>query len=147
MRTLIAVGIGMLVMAGRLAAEPPTQQVQPGLGEQIGEQLDRGVEQLGHQLQRGWAEVRQTVDRMGVQGRVYGRLHWDKALTQAAIDIEVQGQDVVVLTGTVPDDAARRTAVKLAQDTVGVRQVMDKLAIAPPTPASSQPYAPGAGEK
>jgi hyperosmotically inducible protein len=132
MRTIMAIGVAAFLIAASIAAEPAAQEKQPGLGEQIGEQVDRGVEQLGQQLQRGWAEVRQTVDRLGIQGRVYGRLHWDKALNQASIDIEVQGQDVVVLTGTVPSEAARATAAKLAQDTVGVRQVTNNLAVAPP---------------
>jgi hypothetical protein len=41
----------------------------------------------------------------------------------------VQNENVVTLSGNVPNESARRTAVALANDTVGVRQVVDHLTI------------------
>lgn len=70
---------------------------------------------------------------MGVISRVYSRLHWDKALTSAMLELEVKAGGVVVLRGVVSDSAAKIKAVTLTADTVGVTQVVDELSIAPPT--------------
>jgi osmotically-inducible protein OsmY len=65
-----------------------------------------------------------------VQGRVYGRLHWDKALEGAALDIDVRDKQVVVLRGKVASAAAKQKAEQLAGDTIGVSSVVNELAIA-----------------
>ena len=80
-------------------AEPPQDE------ETLGQKLDRGLDKLGRELRYGWAEVRASIDRMGVQGRVYGRLHWDKDLANATIDIEVREDKSVVLKGSVPTES------------------------------------------
>ena len=67
---------------------------------------------------------------MGVQGRVYGRLHWDKALEGATLDISVRDGQVVVLAGKVATAAAKQKAEQLARDTVGVESVVNELAVA-----------------
>ena len=114
----------LLATSGRLTAQ--------GLGEKIGERLDRGISEIGDELRRGWAKVQESVDRLGVQGRVYSRLRWDKAIDIASIQIEVKEDKVVTLSGTVPSQAARIRAVTLAQDTVGVQEVVDRLVVASP---------------
>jgi osmotically-inducible protein OsmY len=101
-----------------------------GAGEKLGEKIDRGVERLGSELRQGWAEIRRAADRMGVQARVYARLHWDKMVQPATIDIEVEDTGVVVLKGNVSTMAAKDKARQLAQDTVGVTEVVDHLAVA-----------------
>ncbi|HTM53205.1 MAG TPA: BON domain-containing protein [Pirellulales bacterium] len=101
-----------------------------GPGEKLGEKIDRGVERLGSELRQGWAEIRRAADRMGVQARVYARLHWDKMVQPATIDIEVEDTGVVVLKGNVSTTAAKDKARQLAQDTVGVTEVIDHLAVA-----------------
>jgi hyperosmotically inducible protein len=115
-----------------VTAEPPTAN-QPGVGERVGESVDRGLTNLGQRIRKTWADFRKSVDELSVQGRVYGRLHWDKAIAAAPIEISVQNENVVTLSGSVPNEAARRTAVTLANDTVGVRQVVDRLTIASTT--------------
>ena len=100
---------------------------QETVGEKIGKAIDRGV----NELRQGWTEVRQSVEKMGIEARVYGRLHWDKALHDASLTIEARERGEVVLKGSVPDSVARQKAVQLTQDTVGVSQVTDQLAIAP----------------
>ncbi len=131
MRAYMAMGAGVLVMLVGTAVKLPAQESEEGFAERLGERLDRGVEQLGRRLQKSWAEIRQSVDELSVQGRVYGRLRWDKALSGETIDIDVQKENVVVLSGMVADEAARQKAVKLAEDTVGVREVVDRLQLAP----------------
>ncbi len=152
MRTLLAIAVSLLVTANSRAAPPSrvTDPAGPGIAQQIGEKLDHGVEEIGQQLRRGWAEIRGTVDRLGVQGRVYGRLHWDKALNDATIDILVRDNSTVVLTGSVLTEGAKHKAESLTQDTVGVNQVVNRLAVAPTTPhppTPPVPFTPSAGEK
>jgi osmotically-inducible protein OsmY len=95
--------------------------------------VERGLTNIGQKLRKTWADFRRSVDELSVQGRVYGRLHWDKAIGSAPIEITVQDENVVTLSGSVPNEAAHRTAVTLANDTVGVRQVVDRLTVAAPT--------------
>jgi predicted kinase len=111
-----------------------TAQNRPGTAEKLGEQIDRGLSQLGAELSEAWSEVRRGVDKMGIEARVYGRLHWDKALEGAKLDIAVRDGKSVVLTGSVASDAARAKAEELARDTVGVASVINQLAVAQSTP-------------
>jgi osmotically-inducible protein OsmY len=140
MRTALPLLVGMAVSA-LLLSEASAQQ---GTAEKIGQRVDEGLEKLTEGIQQAWRDVRKTVDQLGVQGRVYGRLRWDKALADAEIDVDIQEPNTIILTGGVPDDAARAKAVQLAHDTVGVQQVIDRLQLElpstePNTPAPTQP--------
>jgi hypothetical protein len=146
MRISIAFVIVALALSTSRAAEPVTNtppattDAQPGVGERVGESVDRGLSRLGEKLRRGWADIRRSVDELTVQGRVYGRLHWDKQLASAPIEISVQNENVVTLTGAVPDESARHAAVMLAENTVGVTKVIDHLTVsAGTTPPSITP--------
>jgi hyperosmotically inducible protein len=138
MRALLSLTIVGIVTLQSLAAE--TQVIvdtpsanPPGVGERVGETVDRGLTNIGNRLRKTWADFRKSVDELSVQGRVYGRLHWDKAIGSAPIEITVQNENIVTLSGSVPNEAARHTAVSLANDTVGVRQVVDHLTVGTPT--------------
>ena len=111
-----------------LAASLPAQE---GVAERIGEQIDATARKLGGGLRQGWAEARQTINTLGVRGRVHGRLYWDKDLNESVIDIDVRDGGAVVLKGSVPDAAAKAKAEQLTLDTVGVNDVINELAIAP----------------
>ena len=122
---------------------------EPGVGKRIGESVDRGLNTLGQKLRKTWADVRQSIDELTVQGRVYGRLRWDKALEKAPIEISVKDESTVVLSGTVADESAHMTAVQLAQSTIGVGKVVDNLTVSsttiktvPPTTDSAAPVVP-----
>jgi osmotically-inducible protein OsmY len=128
-KTLILfVAVGLLSAATVLQA--PAQE---GLGERIGEKIDRGLSQLKSELRQEWAQLKKSVDRMGVHGRVYSRLRWDKNVEGANIDIEVRDEGIVVLHGAVRNAAAKTKAAELAHDTVGVTEVVDELTVAPPS--------------
>ena len=59
---------------------------------------------------------------------VRSRLTADKRL--AGLDVTVTGEGTVVrLRGVVPDAKARKVAVSLAENTAGVEQVIDELAV------------------
>jgi len=111
------------------APQPAQPPKQPGSAAQIGEKIDRGLDQIGAELREAWAEARKSVEKMGVQGRVYGRLHWDKGLEGAKVEIAVRDGQVVVLSGSVATAAARQKAEELARDTIGVGSVLNDLTV------------------
>src|SRR5262245_23127643 len=117
------------VVAAAQAPQTP-QQPQPGTATQLGEKIDRGLTQIGTELSQAWSEVRKSVEKMGVQGRVYGRLHWDKSLEGANLEINVRDGQVVVLSGTVASATAKLRAEQLAHDTIGVNSVVNELTVA-----------------
>src|SRR5687768_17590262 len=116
MQRVLAISVSTVILCGSIVPRLPAEE---GRAESIGEQIDRGLEQIGEKLKKTWADARRSVDELGMQGRVYARLRWDKALADQKIDIQVQKKDIVVLTGILPDETARNKAVQLAQDTIG----------------------------
>ncbi len=96
----------------------------------------RRVDNAGRNIRRGveraFARTRASVHEQELITRVYSRIHWDKLLVGSALELEVRDDAVVFLRGTVPDTDAKKRAVVLARDTVGVNQVVDELAVAPP---------------
>lgn len=147
MRTLLILVIVVLFLIETIPAQEPTPPpVEQGTGAAIGEKVERGLNELGEKLRRGWADIRKSVDELTVQGRVYGRIRWDKALVNAPIEITVQNENVVTLSGSVSDEAAHTSAIRLAQDTIGVRQVIDQLTVTSTkitnVPATTEPAPP-----
>ena len=126
MRKLTITFAVVLIASAFLGIESPAQQ---GLGERIGQQIDEGAARLTSELKRGWAEIRESVDKLEVEGRVYSRLHWDKSLAEFDIKVESQTEDTVVLTGRVSDPTVQQKAVRLAEETVGVNKVVDRLMV------------------
>lgn len=126
----------VLVAAAIVVWAAVTSVAQEGVGQKIGRKVDQGVNAIGSTVEEGWQDVKAKANRMGVSGRVYARLHWDKALQSATLDIEVHGDGVVTLKGSVADDEAKHTAERLAGDTVGVTKVVSELAVAPPAATS-----------
>lgn len=130
--------------AGR--ALRPGQQ-EPGAIERAGEKLDEAGRSLRQGLERGFnrtkAAVRETfeatqakVNDMSIEARVYGRLHWDKHLETSTFDLASEAQGIVTLRGSVPSAEAKKHAVNLAADTVGVTRVIDQLAVLTPAEAT-----------
>jgi len=122
----LAVGFLYAVATGQA---PQPQPAQPGTAAKIGEKIDRGLNEIGSELSQAWADVRKSVEKMGVQSRVYGRLHWDKALESAKVEISIRDNQVVVLSGNVASAAAKEKAEQLARDTIGVSSVVNELSV------------------
>jgi hypothetical protein len=118
---------------------------QEGAGEKAGEKLDsvgrkikRSLDKAEEAVRESFHKTRESVHSMGVAARVYGRLHWDKALHDCkTLHIKVE-EGVATLTGSVPNAEAKAKAVTLAADTVGVNKVIDELTI----PASAADAVP-----
>lgn len=107
------------------------QAVKRGL-QTAGQAVSGGLQTAGQAVQGGFQKTRTSVHNMEVVSRVYSRLHWDKALTGSTVEIEVQAGGLAVLSGTVPSEDAKSKAVTLTAETVGVNQVVDRLAVASP---------------
>jgi len=130
----LALGLAMATApVGITAQEPGTQE---GPVERAGAQIDRLLRDLERnfrglsaEVRQQFARARQQVEGLGVQARVYGRLHWDKALHQADLAVEAREDGVVLLHGEVADAESRRKAVQLTVDTIGVTGVIDRLRV------------------
>ncbi|HEX4071881.1 MAG TPA: BON domain-containing protein [Planctomycetaceae bacterium] len=104
---------------------------QQGDSDSIGDKLNRELHRAEDKLRETWKDVQKATHRMTVQGRVYARLYWDKALVDAPFQIEAKDGGVIVLKGSVPSAEARRRAVELAQTTIGVHETINELGVAP----------------
>jgi len=127
---------GLVLSAGLLAAwtggaQEPQPQPKPTVGDKVDsavQSLKRGAKDATEAVRQQYEKARTSVHGMGVSARVYGRLHWDKALTDAKLDVDVR-DGVATLSGTVGDAVARAKAVDLTKDTVGVNRVVDRLVV------------------
>jgi osmotically-inducible protein OsmY len=141
-RGLAGLALGLTLAAwsplGLAQQAPPPQKGTTG--EKVGEKVDeavqsikRGVREASESIREQFAKAKASVHRMNVESRVYGRLHWDKALTDAHIDLSVDNDGIATLRGNVADIKAKLKAVELARDTVGIARVVDELKVVPPT--------------
>jgi len=150
-RRFVPAALGLTLMVGTWgnAQEPkdlppglPAQQPK-GVGEAIGEKVDnvvqslkRGARATTESLQEQYQQARTSVHNMGVQTRVYSRLHWDKNVGDARIDIEFK-DGTAILRGAVKSLQAKARARDLARDTIGVDRVDDQLTIESVSPADA----------
>ena len=125
----IALALGMAWSGGVGRAQ------QEGVGEKAGEKIDdvgrkikKSINRAEDAVREGFHKTRESVHSMGVAARVYGRLHWDKALNTGTIHVKVE-EGVATLTGGVPTAAAKTKAITLAAETVGVTKVVDEMTI------------------
>ncbi len=117
------------LFCGAALHSPSPLSAQDGLGERIGQSIDQGLNRLQGEIQEGWESLKQTVDRLGIEGRVYSRLRWDKEVATATLKVKSTDDGIVTLEGQVATIAAKKKAMKLADDTVGVTRVIDRLSI------------------
>jgi hyperosmotically inducible periplasmic protein len=122
-----ALATALIAWAG--PAQAQQGPVGQGLNE-AGRAVKRGFQTAGQAVSNGFQKTKNTVHNMEVVSRVYSRLHWDKALTNATMEIEVQAGGIAILSGAVPSEEARTKALTLTSETVGVNQVVDHLTIA-----------------
>lgn len=112
---------------------PATKTTTEKLKEKAGNaasSVKRGVGDAGAAIKNKFTQAKDHVGAMEVEARVYARLHWDKVLTGAKIDLSAPRKGVIVLTGTVPDAKAADKAVSLTSDTVGVTEAVNHLTVA-----------------
>ncbi len=131
MRLLRSIASSSLV-ALCLVAQPAQGEERSGVSEQVDQVMERvceGAKDVAERVRKGFEEARATVDRLSVEGRVYARLHWDKALQDASISVDVSKDGNTTLRGKVASERAKAKAEQLAADTVGVQRVVNELRI------------------
>ena len=90
------------------------------IGRKIAERSQEATAGLREKISTGLPEMG------SLHHRVQRRLHWDKALEGAKIDLHVQGVEVE-LRGTIKSLDQRRRAVDLVENTQGVERILDNL--------------------
>jgi osmotically-inducible protein OsmY len=133
----LTLAFGTWVAAGPPKDVPATllAQQSKGAGETISEKvgdvvegIKRGARATSESVQEQYQKARAAVHDMGVQSRVYSRLHWDKDLNDSKIEVEFK-DGTLAMHGTVKSLVAKVKASVLARDTVGVERVDDHLTI------------------
>jgi hypothetical protein len=158
MTAMVCCGLGAAFWGVTVAGQQDAPQ--DGVAAKAGEKLDEvgrairkgienaeesvrdGLNKTGDTVREGFTKTRETVQGMGLVPRVYGRLHWEKALHSSALLVKAEG-GAVTIRGQVPDEAAKAKAIALVRDTVGVTRVIVQLTVAVPsaetTSASPRP--------
>lgn len=97
------------------------------LGRKVVEKLQGGPGE-GGALSGPLRAVRGNWNELTLDARVSCRLRWDRDLEGASIRVRPAGAGSVELQGNVATLAQRQRAVDLARSTVGVNDVVDRLA-------------------
>lgn len=142
-----AVGaVAALAMTAGLAtwAQEPkttTEKIKEKLGDAAAS-VKKGAISAEEAIKDQFGRARDSVMKMGVESRVYARLHWDKDLATSKIELSAPKLGTIKLMGTVADSKARAKALTLAMDTVGVTNVVDELRIVSTTTTVVEPGKP-----
>jgi osmotically-inducible protein OsmY len=145
-RLLVVPVVGALAVAGwAVRAQDPPQSTTEKLKAKAGaavQGLRKGAANVGEAIRDRAAKARSAAVALGIEGRVYARLHWEKALVGSKVELHAPSEGVITLSGTVVDAKARAKAVELATDTVGVTKVNDELTVQTATSGAAAPARP-----
>ncbi len=113
-----------------LALIASSASAQDGPIRRAGRALDNAGKNIRSRVESEIARDEAIAQERDVLGRVTRRIEWDKKLAGSALQVEMQTDGTVMLRGSVTSDAAKRRAVDLAENTVGVTAVVDGIAVA-----------------
>ncbi|MFO0951108.1 MAG: hypothetical protein U0835_08150 [Isosphaeraceae bacterium] len=71
------------------AQEPPktlTEKIKAKAGSAV-ESIKKGAANASETVREQYAKARGEVSRMGIEARVYARLHWEKALEHSKVEL------------------------------------------------------------
>lgn len=105
-----------------------TEKVKATAGSAV-TSIKKGAANANEAIREQYDRARGAVSKMGTEARVYARLHWERGLATSKVDLSAPKEGVIALNGTVADEKARAKAVELANDTIGVTQVIDNLKV------------------
>lgn len=121
-RTLFATLVALVLML-------PAAYAQDGPLRRAGRALDNAGKDIRGRVETEVARGQSSAQERDILARVSRRIEWDKRLVGSTLQLEVRPGETVVLRGSVLNAAAKRQAVELATNTVGVASVVDELAI------------------
>jgi osmotically-inducible protein OsmY len=116
------------------------------LGE-LGREIKNEAGDIKSEVAQRFESVKSDVRTMPVQHQVYSRIHWDRSLHDTTVEVHVLRDGVVLLRGTVPNQAARSHAVELARESVNVTSVIDELTVAASPGTTGSALAPRPGTR
>lgn len=126
--TITAVTLGGAWSARAQQPATTTEKIKSKLGS-AADSIKKGAISAEEAIKEKFAQAKGAVTKMEIEARVYARLHWDKNLAAAKIDLGAPKQGAISLNGTVPDAKAKAKAIELTTDTVGVTEVIDNLTV------------------
>ncbi len=102
---------------------------QDGPLRRAGQALDNAGKNIRSRVETEIARGQITAQEREVLGRVSRRIEWDKRFVGSTIQLESRAGGVVVIRGSVLNDAAKLQAVEVVENTIGVTSVVDELAV------------------
>lgn len=118
--TWVAVGLLTMSLVGCSRQDP---EHLARVGARVGQKAEAVLAGGDSRLLRAWQPLRNEI---ALDARVTCRLSGDKLLAQQLLQVKVSGGEVQLL-GKVESAEQRRRAVQLAEETVGVEKVVDRL--------------------
>jgi osmotically-inducible protein OsmY len=125
-RSFVWVGLGLALLGGCQNGDP---ERLARVSRKVSEKLHTTVGQAQDKLILSWKMSPSAADDVSLENRVALRLRWDLVLAGAQIEVRAR-EDLVELSGTIPNESLRRRAKELAETTNGVREVRDRLVLA-----------------
>lgn len=102
---------------------------QDGPLRRAGQALDNAGKNIRYRVESEVARGQSIAQERDLLNRVSRRIEWDKLLVGSALQLEVRPDGTVILRGSLTSDAAKRRAVDLVENTVGVTAVVDATAV------------------
>lgn len=135
-----AEGLGTAAGATKAGAETAADKTKEGVSkaadktkEGLGTAADKTKEGLGTAADKTKSAAKATGDAASdgwITAKVKSKYVGNKATKGSSISVSTDG-GIVTLTGTVPSEDARTAAIAAAKETKGVKDVVDKLTVAP----------------
>lgn len=116
------------ILSGMVFSGTGCSKSDPETLASIGHKLADRTQLISDNLEQTWSKFS---GRVVVESRIKARLHWDKSLADAAIEVHATDK-AVELKGTVATQAQAQRAVELAESTVGVEKVVNSLQVDQP---------------
>jgi osmotically-inducible protein OsmY len=88
------------------------------------------VDKTAATVSKAATDVQQAVDAGSVTFKIKSKMALDDLVKARTINVDTSGS-VVTLTGTVESNQERERALRLARETAGVTNVVDKLQVKP----------------
>ena len=94
------------------------------------DQAKKVVEKTAATMETAAAKLERAVDAGSLTLKIKSKMALDDVVNARAINVDTTGS-VVTLTGSVESNLERERAVRLARETAGVTNVVDKLQVKP----------------
>ena len=144
-RNTLLTFVATLALAGAVTActKTETERAEDKVRE-AGEETSAALERAGEELKEGAAEVSERaqplVEDAALTAKVKAKLAADPQVAAYTIDVDTVNH-VVTLSGSVTSAEESAEAEKLARDTEGVTQVVNRLTVGGAPPPAASPAA------